>query len=308
MKYGTCCPDLLDLDLKPDIDLIETLYSCTHAQLRLVNTTDVSGPLYTIYSKCPSSFEDTNLDDNNKCEGHIATAIEDFNLNDHVPVSSRSTMKTYRNMHCARCNGVARSDWVYWTPELSCSKQDDVQMLTSTSLGELIHRVYQNSLCNILFVPPNDVISQKCDNNVISSCNATGLWDKYDPLLEAGCAAYTSVYRHELRLNLETEVYSLDHDADLYSNEYILHAPILIHDPGEAAVLDTVVYRNVICFLCNHEAKVTQSNDLCVRTEVEEGNILPFTVVLDFNANDWDEPTDAMIDCVDGFRFDPYKV
>jgi hypothetical protein len=200
---------------------------------------------------------------------------------------------------------VARSDWVFWTPELSCSKHDGVQMLTSTSISELIHRVYQNRLCNILFTPPNNVFSQKCDNDVISSCNVTGQWDKYDPLLEAGCAAYTSVYRHELRLHPDTALYSPDfpdNDPD-HSQENMFH-----QYPDEATILDTFVYRNVLCFLCNHEANVTQSNDVCATKDKEGSYFFPFSVVLDFNADESDEETDAIIDCEDGFVFDPYKV
>lgn len=119
-----------------------------------------------------------------KCE---YSATED--LETVVPVSNRITKQAFKNIHCAICNNVSRDDIIYWTVNLTCTEA----VFLPRSLTDVVFQVLELKNCNMLFKLPEGYMPSSC-KQVISSCNVTGEWDRYDPMIEVGCAAYWSQF------------------------------------------------------------------------------------------------------------------
>ena len=66
--------------------------------------------------------------------------------------------------------------------------------------SDLAKMVAHRDDCGVMFKPPDelDVTSLKCLGDSISTCNVTGRWATYDPLLETACQEIPLRYRLEL--------------------------------------------------------------------------------------------------------------
>lgn len=147
-----------------------------------------------------------------KCEKSYS-----FNTTDiYVPVFDGHFV--YKNRYCAMCSGVQETDVRYFEIYINCNTGVIIPLFLNSTYSD-----FQDPNCNIIYSVPvtiNDTLwgtmSMKdhvCYTNtdIISVCNATGNWLTFDPLIEAACDSYTTVF----------ESYT------------------------------SVKYKNVFCYLCN---------------------------------------------------------
>ena len=193
---GTCCPDVFD-----NVPTVQESFSWIKSTCEFANWMGVSinrdrprGLAMFMTRKCPDSFMDTDdlytTETKNKCENPQSSTI----LDDIIPVSDLTTYRTYQNIHCSRCFGVPDIQTVYWDTYAACKDKGDEQQLDNMD-NYLVDAVNKSTSCNILYRVPLEMRFRiPICPYVIRVCNVTGLWKKYDPLIEAACHAFTSVY------------------------------------------------------------------------------------------------------------------
>ena len=119
------------------------------------------------------------------------------NLHDDAfkPVISSSSLITYRNIYCAKCNDEDDTNIIPFKLEVKCYNQFDINSFKT--LRDAWEAIYRNN-CTIWYIPPyehiGDVHYCPIEEDMISHCNVTGLWNTadYDPLIEWACENFNS--------------------------------------------------------------------------------------------------------------------
>ena len=102
------------------------------------------------------------------------------------------TQDSFQNYYCAQCNNVLDENIVYLA-SFQCLNGK----LMPSSMETLASEVESAPDCNINFkLPQNGMMLPLCTPKILT-CNITGRWKIYDPIIEAGCHAYTAVYEHQ---------------------------------------------------------------------------------------------------------------
>ena len=157
-------------------------YDCVKPESLLGPRVKIVNPVWMV-TKCNPKFEDKPVAE------WCAHPGADGTFDSLIPVSDSST--TYRNRFCAVCNNV--EDFSYlsnWDLEISCGS---ILQLPDKNLLQTI----KEKQCNMNYIPPKDSsIQHECKivPYSISECNITGRWEKYDPMLEAGCHSFVDPF------------------------------------------------------------------------------------------------------------------
>ncbi|KAK3608552.1 hypothetical protein CHS0354_042529 [Potamilus streckersoni] len=180
-RYDRCCPDLLErLPIREEWE--NRLYECQKAQLKDSSKTPIRWKRYWMISKCPKTFNDSDLINISR------ETSNDTNLKLNVPVTDIERKLTYRNRYYAICHKVEKENWKAWQSEVMCLSASH-----RLSTMSIIQAVRDSNDCDVVFKPPLNVEVNECED-VVSDCNITGLWARYDPVVESACHAFTSVF------------------------------------------------------------------------------------------------------------------
>ena len=109
-----------------------------------------------------------------------------------IPVLDTTTLYSYQNRYCGACNSIDETNFVFWTPKIGCLNG----IFKPKDLSTIATDIYETKDCNLMYERPLNytwLIIPTC-KLVMTTCNETGLWRKYDPFIEAACLAYTMVY------------------------------------------------------------------------------------------------------------------
>ncbi|KAL3873087.1 hypothetical protein ACJMK2_036246, partial [Sinanodonta woodiana] len=180
-RYDRCCPDLLArLPIKEEWE--ERIYQCRKAQIKDSNKSPIYWKRYWMVSKCPKAFNDTYL------INIFKETLNSTSLKLNIPITDIKTKLTYQNRYYAICHKVEKENWRAWQSEVRC-------LSTSHRLStmSIIQDIRNSKDCDVVFKPPLDVEEDECED-VVSDCNITGLWARHDPVVEAACHAFTSVF------------------------------------------------------------------------------------------------------------------
>ena len=181
---GDCCPDRIENLFEPGRYPLGGMLACRQTSLKDLPEFDESMSGQFI-SKCDVTFIDEVTNQN--CE-----KAPEKDLENAVPVSDQSTKEAYKNVYCAICNYVKEDYIVYWDVKIACTESS----LIPYSLSNVLTQVLAEPTCNILFIPPTPWKKYRPAScvEVISTCNVSGDWALYDPIIEAGCVAYLSPF------------------------------------------------------------------------------------------------------------------
>ena len=179
-RSGDCCPDKLIHFPGAGLYPVGGIFDCRSTSLK-------SYPNYgnvhrKFISKCDMEFQDTEI--GYKCETSTSEELDIL-----LPVSHKSTKEAYKNVFCAMCNYNAEETLLFWKINVTCQGSGFIP----TSMSNVVTQIKALHDCNMIFEPPIGYDPPMCDR-LISTCNVTGKWDMYDPLVEAGCAAYLSEF------------------------------------------------------------------------------------------------------------------
>lgn len=184
---NTCCLNALHSLPSVEESLSRFQMSCKLPQLKEDEETNASESV-RMFTRCQDNSDAFVRD---RCEH--PEKYDD--LITQVPVVDSNTYFTYQNKYCALCNGVNDSNLVSWTARITC-QLIEYQAANSKSI---VKDLRSAPGCNIIFDVP--VMSPRLPGYIkptcvetISTCNVTGLWQRYDASIEAACHAYTTVY------------------------------------------------------------------------------------------------------------------
>ena len=141
-------------------------------------------PSVFMVSKCPSSY------DGDYTRASCENPGPELSLDTVLPVTDYG--QHYRNIYCARCNGIMDGDALpRWGLKLHC-----MQYLKLKEY-DLLQNIARHR-CNILFMPPPNVrYSRECkpQTYMVYQCNVTGLWHRHkNTIIASACDAYVDVF------------------------------------------------------------------------------------------------------------------
>jgi len=189
---GSCCLDAIKtLPTAQQLRNIQQM-TCEWPQLRPIEegVQQAASPLRLI-RRCPLT---TSASINEMCTRPNTTGT----ILSLVPVTDIYTLLPYGNINCAECNGVPKTRIAYWEVKLECSLIDED--IPVNDLDTITQTVSQTDDCNLVYEPPSiPGVSRRTCRDVVSACNETGLWRKYDSTIDSACLAYSSVYTSKYR-------------------------------------------------------------------------------------------------------------
>ena len=107
----------------------------------------------------------------------------DTNLETAVPVTQEGL--TFRNMYCAYCNGIRAGFWESWNINVFCS--DTVSLADENLLATI-----REKMCNLFYLKKITFLVHNCTqpSPLISRCNETGLWRRFDNATALACNSF----------------------------------------------------------------------------------------------------------------------
>ena len=186
-KTRNCCPDLF----------LKLPFVCVKTSIWNHEGLDVDTPHVAMIETCPLNVVQAV---NSKC----AFSVDMKNKLQNVPVTSRKTGLTYRNIHCLRCNEESGVKIEPWDIEIQCQEFADFNFLSSYE--EVIEQA-ERGRCNISYssIAVNSLWDDVCygspklnnsdTSKVINKCNVTGTWNVFDPDIEYMCKMYDNKFR-----------------------------------------------------------------------------------------------------------------
>ncbi|XP_060064257.1 uncharacterized protein LOC132544650 [Ylistrum balloti] len=240
VQAGNCCPDIMFAFPVP---------LCKHTSI-VDNVNDVKLQSHIIEACHDDSLEE----DKEKCKMNYTRA----QLMQHPPVTSADYAFTFRNKHCAECNGVF--NYSSWKINISCTRVTDFNFLSTYE--EIVDQATSEN-CIIEYGEDQDSSTHKCVTQntdpveSISECNVTGTWLTYDKDIANACLS-----SYHLEYKGYKNIFCLMCNPPLYYTNPIVSCNVSgIWSPYNSTLLEactrhlsttfTMPYKNVFCFLCN---------------------------------------------------------
>ena len=254
-RRGDCCPDLF----------------FKFPELRCVNRTVIKGKdeeardqqfSELMVTTCPNGSTGALRE---KCE----RSDTKFRLQ-NLPVTAKNNYAlTYYNKYCAECNGIV--DLHQWSLDINCELLADFNYIST--FDEVILLAFKQKCIFQTYVPKSEMIEsppENCDNanvysqenkTLVTKCNETGLWRKFDPSIKFACE---STLRGQYRLFKNVFCYMCNpslHSSRRKIDQCNVTGQWEDYDSGlEKACSDlpssraTLPYKNIFCYLCNRQS------------------------------------------------------
>ena len=191
------------------------------------------------------------------------------NLLFNPPVSSYDSFVAYKNKYCASCNNA--SELVDWNVRFRCSNDPDFNYLSTYQ--EIIDLAIAES-CDILYLSPVTYLDNCQDNeNVISTCNVSGTWMKYDEQIDKACQssfAYSigvDIFKNIFCLMCNPPKFEMSLISQDCRNSTSVYKKMCSTFPASEA---SSPYKNFFCFLCGSNVDNLFYTDVHFRLAKEE--------------------------------------
>ena len=156
---------------------------CTRPQVFYRPNRYLDSPAYMMVTTCPEGVEDKLI------IGKCNAGMDDVELLDMIPVTSKLSGLTYKNKHCLLCHEKLQPEQIIeWSAEIVSSGARRERVFLP-SIETIVDRLMETitTFSNMHFVPGDKSLTRPCKASDIISCNQTGLWDNYDELTETLC-------------------------------------------------------------------------------------------------------------------------
>ncbi|RUS78039.1 hypothetical protein EGW08_014214, partial [Elysia chlorotica] len=180
--YGICCPSDENNGMPGGNHTMGTTHTLSGPTLKC----EASDSGYYLYiQSCPAHFSGPQT--RKLCENDH-DPLEDTTLDQFARATDVGTKVTYRNTHCALCNGVPKP--VQWNVSVTCVHF--LYVYGATSFDQLLTlSLRPDSACHVRQEPLVKHLvpctPRWFSNEVISSCNQTGAWRQHDDNVERAC-------------------------------------------------------------------------------------------------------------------------
>ncbi|XP_069136322.1 uncharacterized protein [Argopecten irradians] len=252
MSRGDCCPDVY-FAVPP--------MACVNTTLLSVNNSinlEPKSPSYEVVNSCPSG---TGNRERQLCE-KTYTIKE---LLTRPPVASTLYSVSYRNKHCARCNG--ENDTINWVLDIDCILFADFNFL---STYDAIIDLARDRYCRMRY-SPMDLPVRPCkitipeEDFTIRSCNETGTWETFDESIKLACESTYQLQFFEYKNVFCYMCNPPKHMPDDVIDQCNVTGMWNSYDAGleRACVYHTTSqntrpFKNIFCYLCN---RITNDNE-----------------------------------------------
>ncbi|OWF56630.1 hypothetical protein KP79_PYT16232 [Mizuhopecten yessoensis] len=250
MSRGDCCPDVY-FAVPPMACVNTTLLNTTGSSKNL----KPKPPSYEIVNSCPS---ETGSRERNLCEKSYTPQ----ELLTRPPVASPTFPVSYKNRHCAMCNG--ENDTLNWILDIDCLKFADFNFL---STYQDIIDLARNRKCRMRYSPMDSPVRscnltiQPEEQFLIRSCNVSGSWKSFDLSIKLACESTYYLKFHEYKnvfcyicnqpTHMTSDVIDKCNVTGMwYPNDAGLERACLYHLTSQ----NTLPFKNIFCYLCNRIA------------------------------------------------------
>ena len=258
LHRGDCCPDLY-FSLPPLVCTNTTVLNFTGVHTQSINST---GNYHLLVISCPSHAA-KNLTD--KCVSNLPLQKQMFS----PVVTSKGFPVSYRNKHCAQCNGEPVTDVDEWLLGIDCVFFADFNFLSTV---QAIIDLAKEKSCRFRYTSPTPELVALCDPNKqmkslkIGQCNQTGTCADYDETIETACHANYEVpyrlYKNVFCYMCNPPRYMPRDIIDACNTTYLWSPPdVQLEQACISYSLSqyTMPFKNIFCFLCNRINKQTFS-------------------------------------------------
>ncbi|XP_069121320.1 uncharacterized protein [Argopecten irradians] len=243
VQNGTCCPDVMfsfPIPVCKDKSIIKSVYLGNDQSHMIVDCHEKS-PQQT-KEKCYKNFTDAEMMQN-------------------PPVTYTKYAFTFRNKHCAECNGIF-FNYSNWGIDISCQMVSDFNFLSTYE--EIIDKAKESN-CNVMYDEDEDTSRYICEEfkelndwpMAKSECNITGTWLKYDRDIESACNSDYSItdngFTNVFCLMCNPPPYNVNtiSSCNVSGNWAPYESELREACTKQDATPSTMPYKNLFCFLCN---------------------------------------------------------
>ncbi|XP_033732607.1 uncharacterized protein LOC117322017 [Pecten maximus] len=240
VQSGTCCPDIMFSFPEP---ICQDIF--------IIRNTPFGNDQGHMIVEC---HDESSHETKEKCYQNFTSA----QLMQKPPVTSNKYAFTFRNKHCAECNGVF--NYSNWGIGISCETVSDFNFLST--YGDIIDQAIEEH-CNVQYEEDDDSSKHRCLSTThipissVTECNVTGTWLTYDNDIANAC--HSSYHIEDKGFK---NVFCLMCNPPLHNTNAITSCNVSgSWEPYDSALLDactkeeatptTMPYKNVFCFLCN---------------------------------------------------------
>ena len=181
-KEGTCCPDKLTSFPEHGNYRLGGIYGCHLTSVK------EKPELGQKYRRMISHFDVSYKHD------YVVNLCEETNsdlLEQHIPVFQNQTKEVYKNKFCAWCNFIGDDELQLWKIHLKCKSN---VVFIYKSLQTIVPELSHHDKCNIVFEKPSNYDNPPYCSPLVSTCNMTGKWSKYDYFTEKACSSYSAPF------------------------------------------------------------------------------------------------------------------
>ncbi|CAC5404827.1 unnamed protein product [Mytilus coruscus] len=172
---GNCCPDVF-FDNEPTcID--------TNVLLAAGNRQREFSKAILMQDKCPNKSNE-ELSKLCNMSSDLETQLQ------NVPVTSITSGLTFRNIYCLQCFNDSLEYAKHWSLEIDCEEEGNLNFMSNYSQ---IIKLSKSKKCDLFYDTSfleNYTRSCQMNENIISMCNVSGTWNKYDSNIEYACKVY----------------------------------------------------------------------------------------------------------------------
>ena len=233
-KIGNCC------DKREN-----TGFMCYSPKLKQSGSPQTAESGYFMVDTC---LDESEID----CKAENSAAWGSF-----YPVYHPDLELIFYNPKCAECSGA--KDYTSWGLNVVCqgTNINDAYFL-DVLRGKLSEK------CFIKFMPPKRMIEMNhiCFSGLISRCNATGLWETYNPVLEEACTRfYSPVVNNLFGMVRYSNIYCQQCNGGLPTNpEDLCTPPKLEKTTIGVSLALTIDYRQISSLVDKRIANVLKPN------------------------------------------------
>lgn len=197
--------------------------------------------LTSVIASCPANRNESVLEN---CT-MIRSEIDHMNT---PPVLSQESKRVYQNKYCSICNSEFNYEEFFF--ELDCPNFEDFNFLSSV---DEFFSTAKTKMCRLdfslpFFEPPVCLLHY---NNMISSCNVTGTWRRYDYDIEKACiSAYEAFY------GIFKNIFCAMCNPPEFIDDFVIDNCTYLYPQNELCLNQPSIeasypYKNYFCLGCN---------------------------------------------------------
>ncbi|CAF0772159.1 unnamed protein product [Adineta steineri] len=169
-QYDDCCEDIKDYQIKTPTTSKATCIDYMYPFRKPLQEYEPTVMPVWMITNCSSNYKYTELEQN--CTDYNDENLTSTHLSAFIPMTSRKTNLTYRNIYCALCNNEKIHSLIDWSFHFECDDFNQTSTLYYTyglNIKKLLSEEGDKCTARLRF-PPAPAIIHPCKEQTINSC------------------------------------------------------------------------------------------------------------------------------------------